>query len=107
MANWKTSPVFSVVASSFGEHELFFTTFIRFYTSIYAGFRAHEKIGKPHFQLSYIIAGLCNICQITPRFSNYINNQCYFFISPITKYFNNISPFYAAFSTSSRKNTCI
>ena len=86
MANWKTSPVFSVVASSFGEHEFFFMTFIRFYTSIYAAFRIHAKIGKPLFQLSSIIAGLCNTCQIPPRFSNFINSQCYFFISPITQF---------------------
>ena len=57
MANWKTSPVFSVIASNFGEQKFFFMTFIHFYTSIYAGFRVHEKIGKPHFRLSFIIAG--------------------------------------------------
>ena len=46
-------PAVSVNTSSF------FVTFIRFSTSIYAGFRVHEKIGKPLFQLSYIIAGFC------------------------------------------------
>ena len=49
MANWKTSPFFSIVASSFGEHEFFFVTFIRFYASIHACFRIHEKSGKPLF----------------------------------------------------------
>ena len=72
MANWKTSPVFSVIASSFGEHEFFFTIFICFYTSIYAGFRIHEKIGKPLFQLSYIIAGFQYNCQIAKRFSKIV-----------------------------------
>ena len=71
-ANWKTSPVFSIVASSFGEREFFFTIFIRFYTSIYAGFRIHEKIGKPLFQLSYIIAGFQYNCQIAKRFSKIV-----------------------------------
>jgi len=49
MANWKTSPVFSIVASSFGEHVFFLMTFIRFYASIHAGCRIHEKSGKPLF----------------------------------------------------------
>ena len=69
MANWKTSPVFSPIASSFGEHEFFFVTCERFYTSIYAGFRVHEKSGKPLFQLSFIIAGFQYNCQIAKRFS--------------------------------------
>ena len=72
MANWKTSPVFSVIASSFGEHEFFFTTFIRFYASIHAVSRAYEKSGKPLFQLSFIIAGFQYNCQIAKRFSKIV-----------------------------------
>ena len=56
-------PAVSVNTSSF------FTTFIRFYTSIYAGFRVHEKSGKPHFRLFFIIAGFNTNCQTAFWFS--------------------------------------
>ena len=55
-------PAVSVNTSSF------FTTFIRFYTSIYADFRIHKKSGKPHFRLSFIIAGFSTFCQISNHF---------------------------------------
>ena len=72
MANWKTYPVFSAIASSFGEREFFLTTFTRFYTSIYAAFRVHEKSGKPHFRFSFIIAGFHTFCQNSNGFPIYI-----------------------------------
>ena len=62
----------AAIASSFGEHEFFSTTFIRFYASIHADSRAYEKSGKPLFQLSFIIAGFQYNCQIAKRFSKIV-----------------------------------
>ena len=56
-------PAVSVNTSSF------FTTFIRFYTSIYADFRIHKQSGKPHFRLFFIIAGFNTNCQTAFWFS--------------------------------------